>query len=61
MVVVAPLAVASCSDDQAPGVDRDNQKPVITSRVLEPCPDGGPDATTPAAGCLDDDGNVVRA
>ena len=47
---------------QDPGVDPEHasraRPPPRTT--LQPCPDGGPDATTPPAGCLDADGNVVR-
>lgn len=57
VLVVAP--VAACSDDQDPGlVPQDGtDQPSVT---LGPCPPGGPDATTPPAGCLDTDGRVQR-
>lgn len=65
---VVAVAVASllgaCSDGQDPGLDQqidvppDQGRP--TSNTLGSCPAGGPDATTPAAGCLDDDGTVLR-
>lgn len=57
------LVVAACSpgQDQDPGVAPSNAPgPSTTSQVLQPCPPDGPDATTPAAGCLDPDGIVVR-
>ncbi len=54
------LAAAACSSDQDPGISPSPASgPSTTSRTLSPCPDGGPDATTPPAGCLDEDGNVV--
>lgn len=61
LLLVAALAVAACSD-QDPGLDPsltpggDDAPPA----TLGPCPPGGPDDTTPAAGCLDDDGTVLR-
>ena len=57
------VVAAACSAGQDPGVDPStgtNGGPSTTSQLLQPCPAGGPDATTPPAGCLDDDGNVVR-
>ena len=54
-------AAAACSSGQDPGLTPSTQPgPSTTSHVLQPCPDGGPDATTSPAGCLDPDGNVVR-
>jgi len=57
------VVAAACSAGQDPGVQTGPSAgtgPSTTSRMLQPCPKGGPDATTPAAGCLDADGNVVR-
>jgi hypothetical protein len=57
------LAAAACASGQDPGVDpgpTGSSGPSTTSRTLAPCPAGGPDATTPPAGCLDADGDVVR-
>jgi hypothetical protein len=55
------LGAVACSSDQDPGIAPDSSAgTVTTSRPLAPCPPGGPDATTPAAGCLDEDGVVVR-
>ena len=55
------VAVGSCSSGQDPGISPGTTSgPGTTSRTLQPCPDGGPDATTPPAGCLDEDGNVLR-
>ena len=55
------LPLFGCSSEQDPGL---TPAPAggteTTSRPLQPCPEGGPDATTPAAGCLADDGSVVR-
>ena len=61
LLAVALISLVACSSDQDPGLT-----PVTaggtatTSRPLQPCPEGGPDATTPAAGCLDAEGRVVR-
>lgn len=53
--------VGACSSQQDPGIAPGTaDRTETTSRLLEPCPPGGPDETTPAAGCLDADGNVVR-
>ncbi len=57
------VALAACSSGQDPGLE---ESPSGTSerttppQLLQPCPPGGPDATTPAAGCVDDEGNVVH-
>jgi len=63
-VAAALLVVAAaCSSGQDPGVDpvsSSTSGPTTTSALVQPCPDGGPDQTTPPAGCLDADGNVVR-
>lgn len=59
--VAAAVSAAGCGAGQDPGVptgDGDGSRP--SSQTLPPCPAGGPDATTPAAGCLDRDGDVVR-
>lgn len=64
--VVATAAVVwlgACSDEQDPGFDQQVDVDGGTrpqSETLEPCPDGGPDASTPAAGCLGPDGSVLR-
>jgi hypothetical protein len=61
VAVLVAVAVAGCSAGQDPGVTPSTDPgPTTTSRALAPCPPGGPDATTPAAGCLDADGAVVR-
>jgi hypothetical protein len=61
IVAVAP-AVGGCGSGQEPGmtVDDGADRPSTTSQLLEPCPPGGPDETTPAAGCLGPDGGVRR-
>jgi hypothetical protein len=61
-LLVAALLLAACSSGQDPGVPTapGDSSPATTSRALEACPPGGPDATTPAAGCLDEDGMVVH-
>lgn len=59
--VLLAFGVVACSSGQDPGfAPATSAGTATTSRVLEACPPGGPDATTPAAGCLDDDGAVVR-
>lgn len=61
LLVVVAVAVGGCSTGQDPGLtETTDQGPTTTSQTLAPCPPGGPDATTPPAGCLDDDGTVVR-
>ena len=56
------VAAVACSADQDPGISPSTGSgPSTTSRTLERCPPGGPDATTPPAGCLDEDGNVLRS
>ncbi len=62
---LAPLALAAglllgCSDEQDPGFAPGGERPQSTSDTLGQCPPDGPDATTPAAGCLDADGSVQR-
>lgn len=59
-VVALALLAGSCASDQDPGLDTDGDLPATTSDTLGTCPPGGPDETTPSAGCLDDDGRVVR-
>ena len=59
-VLVAAL-LAGCSSAQDPSlVDDHPGGSVTTSHTLGTCPPGGPDATTPAAGCLDSQGRVQR-
>jgi hypothetical protein len=62
VLLVTTAAVGACGSGQEPGmtVDDDGDRPSTTSRLLEPCPAGGPDGTTPAAGCLGPDGVVRR-
>lgn len=61
VALVAALGAGGCSSPQDPEISPPTSPgSVTTSRTLSPCPPGGPDATTPAAGCLDDDGVVVR-
>ena len=52
------VITASCTQDD-PGIGP-GEVPATTSDTLPRCPDGRPDATTPVAGCLDQDGRVVR-
>jgi hypothetical protein len=61
LLALALLSVVGCSSDQDPGLTPVSGDGTATSsRPLPPCPEGGPDATTPAAGCLDAEGRVVR-
>lgn len=63
-LIVAGLALVAllgaCSDEQDPGLAPSGDEPATTSNTLGQCPAGGPDATTPAAGCLGADGTVQR-
>ena len=55
------VGAAGCAAGQDPEITPGTGGgPSTTSRALQPCPAGGPDATTPAAGCLDEDGAVQR-
>lgn len=61
LLAVAALALGACESDQDPGLDADRlDGPAPTSDTLPDCPTGGPDATTPPAGCLGPDGAVLR-
>jgi hypothetical protein len=61
LVTVALLAASACTEDDPPALDLDGvDVPVTTSDTLGTCPAGGPDATTPPAGCLSPDGQVQR-
>jgi hypothetical protein len=59
-VAVAAALAAGCGADQDPGVPTAPVGTATTSRPLPACPPGGPDETTPEAGCIDDDGRVLR-
>lgn len=60
-IVAAVLLATACAARQEPGLTTTSELgPTTTSHTLGPCPEGGPDATTPAAGCLDPTGVVVR-
>lgn len=59
LVLTAVLALGACSDGQDPGLPPQGTSGG-TSNTLGRCPPGGPDATTPPAGCLSDDGRVLR-
>jgi hypothetical protein len=55
------LVLGACESDQDPGLDPGlGDGPAQTSDTLGACPAGGPDVTTPAAGCLGPDGSVQR-
>lgn len=59
--VALVLVLAACESDQDPGLDPGVvDAPAGTSDTLGTCPPGGPDATTPEAGCLGPDGSVQR-
>lgn len=59
--LVLVLGAAACESGQDPGLDPGLvDGPARTSDTLGPCPSGGPDATTPDAGCLGPDGTVQR-
>jgi hypothetical protein len=60
LVAVAALAATGCGSEQDPGVPAAPSGPATTSVTLTACPPGGPDGTTPPAGCLAEDGTVVR-
>lgn len=59
VALTAALALAACTDDQDPGLPPQDA-PAGTSDTLGRCPSDGPDVTTPPAGCLSDDGRVLR-
>ena len=61
-VGAAAIAVAllGCADSQDPGLDPGAGEPGTTSNTLGQCPAGGPDGTTPPAGCVGEDGQVQR-
>ncbi len=60
-LALAISLASACSSGQEPEIaPPSGGGPGTTSRSLQPCPFGGPDETTPPAGCLDDEGNVVR-
>jgi hypothetical protein len=62
LTVALALAVGACSRDQDPGIvpTASTQAGGSTTipQLLGECPPGGPDATTPPAGCVDEDGVV---
>ena len=61
VALAVAIALAGCETDQDPGLDPGiGDGPAQTSNTLGACPPGGPDATTPAAGCLGPDGSVQR-
>lgn len=49
-----------CSDGQDPGLAPGTDGTRATSDTLGQCPPGGPDDTTPPAGCIDAEGRVQR-
>lgn len=59
VVLAVALSLGACSDSQDPGVEPADDAPATTSDTLGRCPADGPDATTPPAGCLGPDGQVL--
>ena len=52
---------AACGSDQDPGLDSPATvvgQTTAPPQLLTDCPPGGPNASTPAAGCVDSKGNV---
>jgi hypothetical protein len=61
LALVLALGSVGCASGQDPEiVPAGDGGPSTTSNVLQPCPAGGPDATTPPAGCVGEDGVVER-
>lgn len=61
LVLAVVVTSAGCSTSQDPEIIPPvSAGPSTTSQALQPCPAGGPDATTPPAGCLGKDGGVRR-
>jgi hypothetical protein len=57
----AVVLVGACASGQDPGLEQGpaaDRGSTTTPQFLQACPPGGPDATTPPAGCVDEDGNV---
>lgn len=59
LALAVALVLGACNDGQDPGLEPQDP-PAESSNTLGRCPAGGPDATTPPAGCLSDDGRVLR-
>ncbi len=59
-VAFAAASLFACSDAQDPGLDPVGDEPGTTSNTLGQCPADGPDSTTPPAGCISSDGQVLR-
>lgn len=53
------LFLVGCAQDE-PGLEPQDDVPRPTSDTLGACPTEESDETTPAAGCLDQEGRVVR-
>jgi len=61
LLLVAGAVLGGCESTQDPVLDPGlTDGPAPTSDTLPDCPAGGPDATTPDAGCVGADGAVVR-
>ncbi len=61
LAVAILLALAGCAKDQDPEITpQTSGGPATTSRALQPCPADGPDATTSPAGCIGQNGSVMR-
>jgi hypothetical protein len=59
-IAVVVAVAAGCVNAQDPGLEPGSNAPASTSDTLGRCPQGGPDGTTPPAGCVGDDGRVLR-
>lgn len=62
LALLLAVSTMACTSDQAPEIvpAGGSTTTPTTSRALSPCPPGGPDGTTPAAGCIGPDGAVQR-
>ena len=69
-MAVALAGLAACSSGQAPDIPGPERagttgvttpgNPGTSSNYPPRCPEGGPNETTPKAGCLTEDGTLVR-
>ena len=61
MMAALLVVLGACASGQDPGVPTAPAGgPSTTSRALDRCPPGGPDATTSPAGCVGEDGAVIH-
>lgn len=59
-LVALALVVAGCTSDDPPTLELDADAPRVTSDTLPDCPAAGPAEPVSRAGCVDEDGRVVR-